>query len=120
MDELKGQRSYMTATCNLIVSTALPVRMRRAVRELHALNVPEEDRRKGYATQLLHDVCREADEQALTLMLSVDGEDKARLAAWYSRYGFQPIQATPLLMARMPGATPRTLKPIARALAALH
>ena len=113
-----GNRSYLTATCSLVVSNALPLGMRRNVRELHALNVPAEDRNKGYASQLLHDVCREADEHGLTLMLGVDGGEK--LIAFYTRWGFQPIQAKPVLMARMPGATPRTLKPISQALAALH
>lgn len=118
MDELKGRRSYISATCNLVVSAALPVAMRKAVRELHDLRVPEQDRSKGYATQLLHDVCREADEHNLTLMLCV--AEPMWLIAWYSRFGFQPIQAAPVLMARMPGSTPRTLKPISKALAALH
>lgn len=115
-----GQRSYESATCNLIVSKALPVAMRKSVRELHDLKVPEQDQRKGYASQLLHDVCREADEHNLTLMLAVDDKESMRLIAWYSRFGFQPIQASPVLMARMPGSTPRTLKPISQALAALH
>lgn len=121
MDELIGRRSHITATCDMIVSIALPAAMRRNVRELHALHVPEEDRRKGYASQLLHDICREADEHHLTLMLSVEETDKERLAEWYTRFGFWPIQVWPLLMARMPGASPRVVKPISiAARAALH
>ena len=118
MDVMTGKREHETASCNLVVSNALPLGMRRKVRELHALIVPEQDRNKGYASQLLHDVCREADEHGMTLFLSVDGGEK--LIAFYTRWGFQPIQAKPVLMARMAGATPRTLKPISQALAALH
>lgn len=117
MDELTGRRRHLTATCNLIVSNALPLGMRRNVRELNDLHVPEEDRRKGYASQLLHDICREADEHGLLLILVADD---VQLAGWYSRWGFQPINAQPILMARMAGATPRTLKPITKAIEALH
>jgi predicted N-acetyltransferase YhbS len=113
MDELIGRRRHITATCDLIVSNALPMGMRRNVRELHDLHTPEEDRGKGYASQLMHDLCRDADEHGMLLMLVADD---VKLAAFYSRWGFQPIQAKPLIMARMCGATPRTVKPISQAI----
>ena len=117
---MTGDRQHESATCRLVVSSALPVKMRPKVRELVALKVPDSDQRKGYGSQLLHDVCREADEQNMTLLLTVSEDDKARLCAWYTRFGFMPIQATPILMARMPGSTPRTLKPIAQAATNYH
>ena len=115
-----GPRQSGSATCKLVVSIALPVKMRSQVRELTALSTPAADQRKGYASQLLHDVCKEADAQNITLFLAVAEEDKQRLCAWYTRFGFQPIQAKPTLMARMPGSTPRVLQPIARAVTNYH
>jgi N-acetylglutamate synthase-like GNAT family acetyltransferase len=104
----------------MIVSTAVPVKMRRDIRELHNLFVPEADRGNGYGAQLLHDVCREADEHKLTLLLAVDADKIESMVPWYTRWGFQPIQAKPLLMARMCGSTPRILKPLAQAIEAYH
>jgi len=79
-----------------------------------------EDRRKGYATALLRDVCLDADMHAKTLLIFVRpyiGSEmtKQQLRAWYARLGFQAIQEQPLLMARPPGSTPRMLTPIAHA-----
>lgn len=46
---------------------------------------------------------------------------RSQLAAWYAReFGFAPIQAEPMLMARMPGSTPRLLTPIAKAFEVAH
>lgn len=95
--------------------------MRKQTRELSALEVAPSSRNKGHATSLVFDVCAEADEHNITLVLFVQpfGDielSKGQLADWYAkRFGFAPIQADPLLMARMPGSTPRTLNPIAQA-----
>lgn len=97
--------------------------MRTQTRELSALEVPVESRRAGHATALMHDVCSEADEAGITLVLFVQpfndpDMSRAQLAAWYARsFGFVPIQAEPMLMARMPGSTPRMLTGIAQAVA---
>ena len=119
MDVL-GERSFKTATCKLVSSIALPVRMRPMVRELTMLYVPHDDRKKGYGSQLLHDVCREVDSQNLTLLLQVEESDKERLCAWYTRFGFQPIQAKPILMARVPGSAPMAASPISSAIRKTH
>jgi N-acetylglutamate synthase-like GNAT family acetyltransferase len=112
---MKGQRSYCEASCRLVVSTAIPFSMRAAVREVVALYTPPEMRSCGYASQLMHDVCREADEHNITLLLVVD-HDIMRLVPWYTRFGFQTIQAKPIMMARMVKATPLTLKPLDKAM----
>jgi hypothetical protein len=71
-------------------------------------------------------VCREADAAGLVLVLSPQpfGDNinlsKEQLTDWYERsFGFAIIQHEPMvLMARMPGATPRllTLNPVTEAL----
>lgn len=118
--KMVGKRVWESASCELVISKALPPKMRPEIRELVRLGVPEADRKKGYASQLLHDVCREADGHDLTLLLSIEGDDKERLCNWYARYGFMPIQVRPLLMARMPGSTPRIVKPLVRAVHSYH
>ena len=112
-----GQRTHASASLELVQSTALPVRMRGKVRELVRLYVPDADRLKGYASQLLHDVCREADKANVILFLTAASPE---LCAYYTRFGFMPIQAQPILMARMASSEPRTVKPISKAIEALH
>ena len=108
MDDLIKHES---ATCKVRVSTAIPGHMRDRVRELVKLNVPTEDRKKGYATALLHKVCEQADEASVLLFINVQpyGDielSKGQLEAWYRRFGFETIQDEPRLMAR-PNQTPR-------------
>lgn len=111
------------ATCRLRRSNALPPHMRERTREVCCLRVPAAEQGKGYATTLMHTVCRKADAEALVLILWPQpfGDialSAAQLESWYAReFGFQRLQADPVLLARMPGATPRqlALKPVARA-----
>lgn len=118
-----GQRTLGDATLTIGVCRALPNEMRAQTRELSALFVPIESRKAGHATELMHDVCSEADEAGITLVLFVNPFDepdlsRAQIADWYTRrFGFVPIQADPMLMARMPGSTPRYLTGIAKAVA---
>lgn len=109
-DELKHE----TATCRISVCTAIPQHMQGQTRELTKLHVPVEDRRKGYATALMHLACSQADQTNITLILWVNpfGDmdlSKTQLRDWYARFGFIEIQEDPCLMARMPGSTPRSL-----------
>jgi len=119
-----GQRRVGPATLRIRQTVAIPQHMRASVREVAALEVPAAEQRKGYATTLMHKVCREADAAGMVLLLWPqpygDNVSMSRdeLADWYGReFGFQAIQPEPLLMARQPGATPRflELKPGARA-----
>lgn len=122
-----GSRSYQTASCELRMCDALPKRPPfERTRELVSLEVPAADRRKGYARELLEQVTREADEHGFVLILIPEafGDEPAmstaQLAQWYQRrFGFQAISAKPLMMARMPGSTPRYVTPIAGAMQAL-
>ena len=121
-----GERSVGPARCRVRRCVALPLHLRSTTRELVNLEVPFAEQGKGYATSLVHKVCREADAAGLVLVLSPQpfGDNmnlsKQQLEDWYARsFGFQVIQTTPMtLMARAPGATPRmlTLNPVTEAL----
>jgi hypothetical protein len=121
-----GERKVGPARCRVRQCTALPERMRAKTREVVDVETPFDEQGKGYATTLLHKVCREADAAGLVLVLSPQpfGDNinlsKEQLTDWYERsFGFAIIQHEPMvLMARMPGATPRllTLNPVTEAL----
>lgn len=121
-----GERRVGPATLRVRQCEALPLHMRPKTREIINLETKFEEQGKGYATTLMHKVCREADAAGLVLVLSpqpwVDNINlsQAQLIEWYQRsFGFQPVQAEPMvLMARMPGATPRllTLNPVTEAM----
>ena len=120
-----GDRTVGYASCRVRQANALPPRMRERTREIVNLEVPAAEQGKGYATTLMHAVCREADKANIVLILTPQpyGDhmslSKSYLQGWYeARFGFQVIQHEPLLMARMPGSTPRmlTLNPVTEAL----
>lgn len=118
--KLMGERTLGPARCLLRVPQVKGIPPN--LREITELEVPSTEQRKGYGTTLLHAVCREADSQKFVLMLAPQpfgdhiAMSKGELAQWYHmEFGFQQIQAEPLLMARMPGTTPArklTLKPL--------
>ena len=72
------------------------------MREL--LSVKAENPRKGHATGLMYQVCQEADDARMTLIITVapfeEGMTQQQLEKWYSRFGFEEIQANPVIMAR--------------------
>lgn len=113
-----GVRHYENASCKVAICTAIPNSMRAKTREIVSIDVPENLRRQGMATQMILNICDEADAHKMVLLLfpkpfgdgpklTVDG-----LIKWYSeKFGFQVIQAKPIMMARMPFATPGPFKP---------
>lgn len=120
-----GERKVGPAVCRVRQTNAVPERMRGRVREITGVEVPAAHQNKGFATTLMHKVCREADEANIVLVLWPNpfGDNvnlsKGQLIDWYrDRFGFQCIQPDPYLMARMPGATPRllSLNPVSAAL----
>ncbi len=119
---MKGTRKFGAATCTVKRSMQIPVHMRDGIREVSHVYVPFEQRRQGYATGLMRDLCAEADRLGLVLLVHAkpyaDWEmDLEGLQRWYERFGFAVIQAEPRLMARMVGATPRIhLIPIQQAI----
>lgn len=99
---------------------ALPRDLRGKTREIAHLHCERDSQHQGEATKIMHEVCQEADDADITLVLwpKPYGDDIAlsqtQLIDWYARrFGFQQIQPNPPLMARMPGSTPRYLTPIA-------
>ncbi|MCY0962736.1 GNAT family N-acetyltransferase [Streptomyces sp. H27-H5] len=58
--------------------------------------VREEARGRGLGSEILRQVCRDADAEGTVLLLSVDpgpgGLSYEVLAEWYSRHGFQGFQ----------------------------
>ena len=112
-----GIRHRNSASCRVSVCTAIPNRMRLKTREITHVDVPENLRNMGMATQMLLDVCDEADLHKIILLLFPKpfGEgpmlDEQGLIDWYSKkFGFQVIQLSPVMMARMPFSTPGTFK----------
>ena len=123
-----GFRRVGAASCQVVECSAIPCHMRQRTREIIAVRTAPEHRRKGYATTLMHQLCHEADSVGFILILfpnpfgADDGEagmEKSALVNWYQDFfGFMPIQSNPILLARMPGATPRMglkLQPITAA-----
>lgn len=96
-----GIRTVRSATLQITETTAIPERMRSQVREVSHLEVPIEDRRKGYASELLKRVCDEANACAMVLLLLPD-EAQDWLISFYERFGFVRIQDSPPIMARTP------------------
>lgn len=115
-----GFRRVGGASLRLRVPKGLPEHMQINMREVVELKTAANLRKRGYATTLMHSVCREADRHGRILLLYPKafhleegvGLDDGQLHDWYTRsFGFMPIQANPILMARMVGATPQaTLK----------
>lgn len=70
------------------------------------IEVHRDSRGNGYASALLDDVCRDADRENITLMLSVDpdgtGLDEQTLVDWYTRKGFKPLAIDLTSMVREP------------------
>lgn len=121
-----GERRVGPASLRVRQCEALPAHLRLSTREIVSLETVFDEQGKGYATTLMHKVCREADAAGLVLVLVPQpwGDNinlsQTQLMEWYQNsFGFQAIQAEPMvLMARMPGATPRLLElnPITQAL----
>lgn len=107
-----GTRTHESSSLTVSVAAGVPDHMQPHVRELTHFNTPHEDQRKGYASALLREVVLEADAAYITLLLTVraylNGMNSEQLAAWYRKFGFEEIQAEPLIMARRPrGIQPR-------------
>ena len=112
----QGPRTLGGASLQVRVSMALPRDMRDQTREIARLHCERDSQNSGEATRLMHQVCEEADDAGITLVLwpRPYGDDialsQSQLIDWYARrFGFVQIQPEPPLMARMPGSTPHML-----------
>jgi GNAT superfamily N-acetyltransferase len=119
-----GFRHVNTARCRVVKPECLPVHMHKKVREVIDVFVPVASRNQGFATTLMHSICREADDHGITLFLKVEpfGDTELSadmLAGWYANsFGFALIQKDPPLMARMPWSTPTDTLPNINAITA--
>lgn len=117
-----GTRKFGAATAKVGRTVQLPVAMRDHILEVSSVHVPEDQRRMGHASALMHSICVEADQAGKLLLVHCKGYDSPgmtdrELEDWYGKFGFQVIQAEPRLMARMVGAAPRMfLTPISQAI----
>jgi len=104
---------------------ALPKHLRERTREIVKIHTPAAEQGNGHATDLMREVCDEADQAGIVLVLwpSPYGDDIALSAGmlrdWYARFGFRQIQSEPVMMARAPGLYTR-LAPVSAACEALH
>ena len=103
-----GTRTNEHASLQVKVPSALPLEMRRHIREVTAVQTDPEHRGKGHAKALLERVCIAADLSDTWLLLHVDPSDDETtmpgLIKLYTRFGFMPFQAQPLLMIRRSAA----------------
>jgi len=115
---VKGHYSTDHASAEVVTPTALPPSL-DGVLELVRVWVDPEYRRQGYATELVKEVCNDADITSTVLMLRPNpfGEGGLEnLVPFYERFGFTVIQKQPVvLMARMPQVYKTKFNPIAAA-----
>lgn len=76
------------ATIHIGYSQVTKPNQRGMLRELTEFNVPEEFRGKGEGSALLSDICEQADNEGLFLLLLAKD---ARLANYYARFNFLAI-----------------------------
>jgi predicted GNAT family N-acyltransferase len=104
-----GARTNGHASLSLRVATSLPQSMRKNVIELHALRTNPNARQAGHATDLMIETCLEADLAQRFLMLAVEPSDdcpidQTTLSNFYMRFGFAPIQTSPVVLMVRPYA----------------
>lgn len=92
-----GARKYASASCRIRYTMLVPANLRGRLREVFSVVAGQPGR--GHGGALMQQVCQEADKGRVVLMLLADDE---RLAAWYGRFGFEAIQASPIVMRRVP------------------
>lgn len=97
-----GLRTHKRASLRIADPTGIPEDMRDGMREI--LSLQSEDRGKGHAKALMHQVCAEADRHNIVLLLQpqpfAEGMTQERLEKFYESVGFRRIQERPVLMAR--------------------
>jgi GNAT superfamily N-acetyltransferase len=94
-----GTLQLGNASLHLGYPQIVPGDLRGFAREITEFYVPEEFRGKGEGTELLKDVCEQADQNKILLVLIAD---TLKLAMYYERFGFVAIQKEPMLMVRSP------------------
>lgn len=110
---IPGFRRSGASRCQIRAAEILPMHMRSGARMVTDVFTEPGQTGKGYASTLMHRICQEADLANMLLVLEPKPYEHASLSqedleVWYAvRFGFQMIQLDPMIMARMPGATPK-------------
>ena len=95
-----GTLALGDASLHIGYSQVIEPSQRGFVREITEFFVPEPQRGKGQGTALLTDVCEQANQHKLMLIIIADN---ARLQSFYVRHDFITIQDEPvILMMRNP------------------
>jgi len=94
-----GTIALGNASLHIGYSQIIAPNQRGLAREITEFFVPEEHRGKGDGSELLKEVCEQADSERLLLLIIADTE---RLANFYYLHGFKTIQEKPILMVRSP------------------
>jgi hypothetical protein len=109
MDGMKpGHIAMGHSSLNLGHSSIIPVADRDRVLEITSLRTDRWSRGQGHAGALMREVCEQADQNDMFLLLSpeafgVGGLTTEQLADWYvRRFGFVRLQDTPVLLIRLP------------------
>lgn len=109
-----GRRELNEASLVVSLCEAVPAHMREKTREITCAFVEPAARRTRLATALLNFICQEADANGITLLLTAQpcddqGPPEDVLVRWYGKFGFTPLQDTPvgLMMARAVHAKPK-------------
>ena len=100
-----GPRHYRSAMLRIALCEALPEDMRDGTREILSLQCSNP--RKGYGRRLMVEVCREADEAGMVLIVQPgqfdEGMTTEQLTRWYESFGFMALPKeddAPTVMAR--------------------
>lgn len=105
-----GERKNEHSRLELEEAINLPIGMREFVRMVRDVETDAEHLRQGWATKLLTEVCKEADEAKLSLMLEPNGYgemgDRDLMRWYYKHFRFITVQTKtkdmPCLMIRTP------------------
>lgn len=97
------KNEYASAKLTKLNHIDLTDQQNESIRYLSHLYVPKEHRQKGYASDLLNTITKQADEAGITLLLEPKAYDDGTytdLKPFYVKHGFKVIQKTPTLMMR--------------------
>jgi GNAT superfamily N-acetyltransferase len=99
------KNEHSSAQLNPFLNSGLSNDEASRVRLLSHVHTDPEHRKQGYATKLLEDITKQADEAIITLITepkAYDDSDFTDLKPFYEKHGFIEIQAEPLIMMRSP------------------
>lgn len=107
MDGVSNLRMNEGASCEVQVPIAFGDEVQQKCRELTNLKTEPDKRGQGFAKKLLEQVCQEADNAKMALIIYCKPEEEGivstRLQKFYAKFGFVVFQTSPCLMVRPHG-----------------